>query len=102
VLIPVLVLVSCSMLFVGRVTAVQDQRAGGTLPIRQTFTYKDGTALAVADINTYSRAKSGRTDTSTRPWSCRRAKATQPLLGQHPPDFARHRSGASTPGSVAS
>jgi hypothetical protein len=38
VLISVLVLVSCSVLFVGRVTAVQDQRAGGTLPIRQTFT----------------------------------------------------------------
>jgi hypothetical protein len=53
VLVPVLVVVSCSALFVGGVTDVQDQRAGGTLPIGQTFTYKDGTALTVADIKTY-------------------------------------------------
>lgn len=53
VLIPVLVVVSCSALFVSGVTAVQDQRAGGTLPIGQTFTYKDGTALRVADLKPY-------------------------------------------------
>lgn len=60
VLIPVLVVVSCSALFVGGVNAVQDQRAGGTLPIGQTFTYKDGTALTVADLGPYK---------STNPYS---------------------------------
>ena len=53
VLVPILVVVSCSALFVGGVTAVQDQRAGGTLPIGQTFTYRDGTALTVADVKAY-------------------------------------------------
>jgi hypothetical protein len=53
VLVPVLVVVSCSALFVGGVTAVQDQRQGGTLPIGQTFTYKDGTALTVGEIKPY-------------------------------------------------
>jgi hypothetical protein len=53
VLVPVLVVVSCSALFVGGVTAVQDQRQGGSLPIGQTFTYKDGTALTAADIKPY-------------------------------------------------
>jgi hypothetical protein len=64
VLIPVLVVVSCSVLFVGGVSAVQSQRQGGTLPIGQTFTYKDGTTLTAADIkpfrsdNPYSVTKS--------------------------------------------
>jgi len=53
VLVPVLVVVSCSALFVGGVNAVQDQRAGGTLPMGQTFTYKDGTALTVSDMGGY-------------------------------------------------
>ncbi len=49
-LVPVLVVVSCSALFVGGVNAVQDQRAGGTLPIGQTFTYKSGLAVGVSDV----------------------------------------------------
>jgi hypothetical protein len=53
VLIPVLIVAGCSALFVGGVSAVQDQRAGGALPIGQTFTYKDGTALTVADLGSY-------------------------------------------------
>jgi hypothetical protein len=53
VLIPVLVIAGCSALFVGGVSAVQDQRQGGTVAIGQTFTYKDGVAVTVADIKPY-------------------------------------------------
>jgi hypothetical protein len=53
VLVPVLVVASCSVLFVRGVTAVQDQRAGGTVPIGQTFTYKSGLALSMSAINSY-------------------------------------------------
>lgn len=53
VLIPVLLVVGCSALFVGGVSAVQSQREGGTVAIGQTFTYKSGLALTVSDISGY-------------------------------------------------
>lgn len=53
ILVPVLGFVGCTALVAGGVSAVQEQRAGGTLAIGETFSYADGLAITVAAPTPY-------------------------------------------------
>lgn len=53
VLVPIIVLVSCTALVGGAVKSIDDSRKGGTVKIGDTFTYKSGLALNVATPTPY-------------------------------------------------